>query len=65
MNDIEMLGWIAEHMVSFAPMPTSVTMVYIDDDGYEKKVRCDDFATFNPSCLEQLRACVKKATATK
>ena len=65
MNDTELLNWIAEHLVSFRPVFETATMVWIDNDGFEKEIwykAAEDEITGNdiPN-IKLLRGCIEGA----
>lgn len=61
MNDKECLEWVAEHLKEFSPLFQSATMVYIDDEGYTKKVSVQS-DWLNPSSLDLLQQCINLAS---
>lgn len=62
MNDTQILEWIAEHLTSFRPVIDTASMCYVDDAGIFREIWIQHFDNSNPSCIEQLRECVKAAT---
>lgn len=61
MTDKQKLEWIADHLVTFHPLISSATMVYINNYGEELSCHYSS-DTPNPSNLELLEGCINNAT---